>query len=59
MDKYVCKGTCGGSSEVEGTCKDEACPNFGQPLELEKKECSDCEGNESKEEGGCSCCGGK
>lgn len=39
MEHYVCKGTCGGVSEVPGVCQTEGCPRQHAPLE--KCECTD------------------
>jgi hypothetical protein len=38
MRHFICEGGCKGVSEVEGTCQDPNCPDFGKPL----LEC-DCE----------------
>lgn len=33
MPKYVCTGSCGGSSDVPGTCQTEGCGKHGQELQ--------------------------
>lgn len=38
MSHFICKGGCGGVSEVEGFCEADGCPNQWQPLEA-----CDCE----------------
>jgi hypothetical protein len=38
MRHYVCVGDCGVESNRSGTCREESCSSFGEPLE----EC-DCE----------------
>ncbi|MDD3861376.1 MAG: zinc ribbon domain-containing protein YjdM [Candidatus Gracilibacteria bacterium] len=49
MKHFVCKGGCGGVSEVEGFCEADGCPNQWQPFE--ECDCEDgkhfMEGNES------------
>jgi len=32
MTKYICKGDCGGMSDVPGVCEKEGCSYFGQQL---------------------------
>lgn len=54
MNKYVCKGGCGGVSDVPGICQEKTCPNFGKPLEMEK--CENCESEDSKNKNNGGCC---
>jgi len=30
---HICKGGCGGTSDNEGVCQTEGCPNIGHPME--------------------------